>query len=69
MTREEAISFLQEIKYNLDYLKNHYTQLGFNAKEHSKVINIIHAVLFKQFVFTFFLSIQFVKTNLLIRTD
>jgi hypothetical protein len=37
MTREEAISFLQEIKYNLDYLKNHYTQLGLNAKERSRV--------------------------------
>ncbi|XP_044258267.1 uncharacterized protein LOC123007196 isoform X2 [Tribolium madens] len=36
MTREEAISFLQEIKYNLDYLKNHYTQLGLNAKERSR---------------------------------
>ncbi|RZC36499.1 uncharacterized protein BDFB_001634, partial [Asbolus verrucosus] len=38
MTREEAISFLQEIKYNLDYLKNHYTQLGLNSKEHSREV-------------------------------
>lgn len=37
MSREQAISFLQEIKYNLDYLKNRYTQLGFNSKDHSKV--------------------------------
>ncbi|XP_065170084.1 uncharacterized protein [Atheta coriaria] len=38
MTREEAIVFLQEIKYNLDYLQNHYsTQLRLNgAGEHSK---------------------------------
>lgn len=40
MTREEAIVFLQEIKYNLDYLQNHYsTQLRLNgAGEHSKVV-------------------------------
>lgn len=37
MTREEAIAFLQEIKYNLEYLKGHYTQLGLNGREHSKV--------------------------------
>lgn len=26
MTREEAIAFLQEIKYNIDYLQAHYAQ-------------------------------------------
>lgn len=26
MTREEAIAFLQEIKYNIDYLQTHYAQ-------------------------------------------
>lgn len=26
MTREEAIAFLQEIKYNMDYLQTHYAQ-------------------------------------------
>ncbi|KAL3278921.1 hypothetical protein HHI36_016439, partial [Cryptolaemus montrouzieri] len=35
MTREEAIIFLQEIKYNLDYLKNHYTKYGQNSREQS----------------------------------
>ncbi|KAK9879074.1 hypothetical protein WA026_003888 [Henosepilachna vigintioctopunctata] len=33
MTREEAILFLQEIKYNLEYMKNHYIQYGLNPKE------------------------------------
>lgn len=26
MTKEEAINFLQEIKFNIDYLRAHYTQ-------------------------------------------
>lgn len=26
MTREEAIAFLQEIKFNIDYLQAHYAQ-------------------------------------------
>lgn len=26
MTKEEAIAFLQEIKFNIDYLRAHYTQ-------------------------------------------
>ncbi|XP_017783601.1 PREDICTED: uncharacterized protein LOC108567568 [Nicrophorus vespilloides] len=36
LSREEAISFLQEIKYNLDYLQSHYTQLGLNARDRLK---------------------------------
>lgn len=37
MSREEAISFLQEIKYNLDYLEKHYSKMGLNAvKGHIK---------------------------------
>ncbi|CAH0558949.1 unnamed protein product [Brassicogethes aeneus] len=36
MSREEAISFLQEIKYNLEYLKSHYNQLGSSSRDHSK---------------------------------
>lgn len=26
MTKEEAIAFLQEIKFNIDYLRAHYSQ-------------------------------------------
>ncbi|KAK9737870.1 hypothetical protein QE152_g10353 [Popillia japonica] len=36
MTREEAISFLQEIKYNLDYLQKHYTEVGINTRERAR---------------------------------
>lgn len=40
MTREEAISYLQEIKYNLEYLQIHYNnQFWFNGNsDRSKVI-------------------------------
>lgn len=33
MTREEAINFLQEIKYNLDFLQNHYAQQRLHKQE------------------------------------
>ncbi|GJQ81672.1 hypothetical protein Trydic_g8548 [Trypoxylus dichotomus] len=36
MSREEAISFLQEIKYNLDYLQKHYTEVGLNTRERNR---------------------------------
>lgn len=37
MSREEAIQFLQEIKLNLDYLQEHYSNLGLNnAMNHIK---------------------------------
>ncbi|XP_074027772.1 uncharacterized protein isoform X2 [Leptinotarsa decemlineata] len=41
MSREEAIGFLQEIKYNLDNLKSHYTQLGLNSLQQPKVQEIL----------------------------
>ncbi|CAH1168190.1 unnamed protein product [Phyllotreta striolata] len=37
MTGEEALAFLQEIKYDLDKLKSHYTQIGLNSVQHSKI--------------------------------
>ncbi|XP_022919895.1 uncharacterized protein [Onthophagus taurus] len=33
MTREEAITFLEDIKFNLDYLQNYYNRLGLKSKE------------------------------------
>ncbi|GLH03154.1 Uncharacterized protein GBIM_09056, partial [Gryllus bimaculatus] len=33
MTREEAINFLQEIKYNLDFLQTHYAQQRLHKQE------------------------------------
>ncbi|XP_054280098.1 uncharacterized protein LOC128998124 [Macrosteles quadrilineatus] len=36
MTREEAIAFLQEIKINLDYLQNHYTEERLQKQEMAK---------------------------------
>lgn len=55
MTREEAISYLQEIKYNLEYLQNHYNnQFWFNGNsDRSKVIFLkfhINLFLLKVFV-------------------
>ncbi|XP_044762200.1 uncharacterized protein LOC123319349 isoform X2 [Coccinella septempunctata] len=36
MNREEAILFLQEIKHDLDYLKNHYSRYDPNFKEQNQ---------------------------------
>lgn len=36
MTREEAIAFLQDIKINLDYLQNHYTEERLQKQEMAK---------------------------------
>lgn len=37
MTRDEAITFLQEIKFNLDYLQAHYSQQGLYSQDLTKV--------------------------------
>lgn len=36
MTRDEAITFLQEIKFNLDYLQAHYSQQGLYSQDLTK---------------------------------
>ncbi|KAJ9601122.1 hypothetical protein L9F63_000701, partial [Diploptera punctata] len=36
MSREEAIAFLQEIKINLEFLQNHYTQQRQELQQHAK---------------------------------
>ncbi|XP_018335113.1 uncharacterized protein LOC108744005 [Agrilus planipennis] len=38
ISRQDAISFLQEIKNNLDYLESRYNQLGLNLQEKYKAI-------------------------------
>ncbi|XP_056632675.1 uncharacterized protein LOC130442531 isoform X2 [Diorhabda sublineata] len=37
MTGEEALTFLQEVKYNLDKLKNRYIQMGLSSLQNSKI--------------------------------
>lgn len=37
MTGEEALTFLQEVKYDLDKLKNHYIQMGLNSLQNTKI--------------------------------
>ena len=37
MSREEAIAFLQDIKMNLEFLQNHYTQQKQELQQHAKV--------------------------------
>lgn len=36
MTKEEAIAFLQEIKFNIDYLRAHYSQNAKAAEENTQ---------------------------------
>ncbi|XP_072378675.1 uncharacterized protein [Diabrotica undecimpunctata] len=37
MSGEEALAFLQEVKYDLDKLKNHYIQMGLNSLQNTKI--------------------------------
>jgi hypothetical protein len=39
MSREEAIGFLQEIKYNLDYLQTHYAAQRLRSALEDKIQN------------------------------
>jgi hypothetical protein len=40
MTREEAIAFLQDIKLNLEFLQNHYTQLQRNKEQQRQQVKV-----------------------------
>lgn len=47
MTKEEAIAFLQEIKFNIDYLRAHYAQ-NMKAVEESAQQEKLRSMLLEQ---------------------
>lgn len=47
MAKEEAIAFLQEIKFNIDYLRAHYSQ-NLKAAEESAQQEKLRAMLMEQ---------------------
>lgn len=47
MTKEEAIAFLQEIKFNIDYLRAHYSQ-NLRAAEESAQQEKLKNILLEQ---------------------
>lgn len=66
MSKEEAIAFLQEIKFNIDYLRAHYSQ-NMKAAEESAQQEKLRNLLIEQakakvrtiFFSTFFVSLYF----------
>lgn len=47
MSKEEAIAFLQEIKFNIDYLRAHYSQ-NLKAAEENAQQEKLRAMLIEQ---------------------
>lgn len=38
MTHDEAIAFLEEIKFNLEYLQAHYSQQGVHSPDAQRLV-------------------------------